>query len=399
MRKSGNEKDIFGFRESLLVKTDKLDDLDFHLQAFCHWISDGQFPDETAIAQEQQEIIKKSLLTYKEIAFLGFLMDRGLKEPELIKKFSEGLQRLQGRTLFIPDQPQSFEQDRISQLGIALGILSYQSNQDKEMQWLTNEVLKPGSDIHPKGSIERGFMSFILYISANDKLPLDINPLVLGILGSTGYSTPDDEQRTKIAQYILAPENWPNQSIDAVIALTVFDWLFEDQVTCLPNKATHEDVLSILENVSDAMRHWRWEEKAVTSNSQVAKWNISNEYHVQALLGLILEPIFHDLDDEEYLKSLGQKKPRADFAIPSLQLIIEVKFMRQGTQSAITKVIDEVAADASLYLRDDTPYEKMIVFIWDDSRSTDQHQELKNAINRIGGIEGTVILSRPGRMV
>jgi hypothetical protein len=397
---NGNSKsiDIVTVRKSLVSRAEELTHLDCHLQAFCHWVSNKKYPAPVAITKKSAEILEKTLLTYQDIAFLGYLIDLDVNEPEETSKFNDGLKMLRGRKLFLPDQPQSFEQDRISQLGISLGILKGQAHAQDQISWLADDVLGPGYNIHKKGSVEHGLLAFILHICRKQELAPDTHLLILGILGRKSYFHPTDAQRKAIAEYILAPENWSEQPIDAALSLSVLDWLYEDLVTCLPTKATPKDVLSILENVDDTLRHWRWEEKPVTPNSRIAKWDISNEYHVQALLGLILEPIFHDLDDEEYLKSLGQKKPRADFAIPSLDLIIEVKFMRQGTQSAIAKVIEEVAADATLYLREDTPYKAMIVFIWDDSRSNDQHQELKNAINGMSKVQGTVIVSRPGRM-
>ena len=82
-----------------------------------------------------------------------------------------------------------------------------------------------------------------------------------------------------------------------------------------------------------------WETEPRTRNSAPAHWDVENEYHVQGMLGMILAPYLPDLDDEEWLKSLGQHHPRADFAIPSLNLIIEVKFLRQGTTSAPSKLI------------------------------------------------------------
>ncbi len=64
-------------------------------------------------------------------------------------------------------------------------------------------------------------------------------------------------------------------------------------------------------------------------------------------------------------KSLGHLQPRCDLAIPSLDLIIEAKFIRQG--KSFSKVIGEIAEDVTLYLRSDTPWRRLIPIVWDDS--------------------------------
>ena len=106
--------------------------------------------------------------------------------------------------------------------------------------------------------------------------------------------------------------------------------------------------------------------------------------------------MFPDLKDEEYFPSLGQKQPRADLFIPSVKLIIEVKFLRQIDK--VTKVIDELGSDASLYLSAGADYSGIIAFVWDDSRRIEEHPLLREGLRRIRGILAAVIVSRAGRM-
>src|ERR1700730_1773369 len=87
------------------------------------------------------------------------------------------------------------------------------------------------------------------------------------------------------------------------------------------------------EGVTRSMRRWSWDDVPRTRNSVAARWDIGNEYQVQDMLWAILAPIFPDVDDEEWLKSLGQHRPRTDLAIPSLELIVEGKFLRPGGKS------------------------------------------------------------------
>ena len=139
----------------------------------------------------------------------------------------------------------------------------------------------------------------------------------------------------------------------------------------VPDRITVADVIDLLNRVSAGLRRWTWEDKAQTRGGEARRWHIDHEYHVQNLLYFLLAPIFPDIQDEEYFQSLGQKQPRTDLFIPSMKLIIEAKFLRQDDK--ITKIIDEIAADTSLYLTKGTDYAGVIPFVrlcenWDVSK-------------------------------
>lgn len=90
---------------------------------------------------------------------------------------------------------------------------------------------------------------------------------------------------------------------------------------------------------------------------------IANGYHVQNLLWALLAPIRPDLENEENLTSLGPKYPRFDLGIPSLRLVLEVKFVRGGTTRDYAAVIKQVAADASLYVSESTLYDRIVAVV------------------------------------
>jgi hypothetical protein len=162
-------------------------------------------------------------------------------------------------------------------------------------------------------------------------------------------------------------------------------------------KTEIEDISALLKNVEPALKRWPFEEKAKTQKSTIQKWDIQNEYHVQSFLWALLRPIFSDLKDEEYLKSVGYKHPRVDLAIESLRLIIEVKYLRESTQSALAGLIEQIAADASLYLsHNNSSFDKIIVFVWDNTGSVQHHNSLIQGMTEIRGIVDAVIVSRPG---
>jgi hypothetical protein len=164
----------------------------------------------------------------------------------------------------------------------------------------------------------------------------------------------------------------------------------------VPGRITIPDLVQLLERVPAGLRRWAWEEKARTRGGEARKWHVDNEYHVQDLLYFLLAPMFPDLKDEEYFPSLGQKQPRTDLFIPSMKLIIEVKFLRQTDN--VTKIIDELGSDTSLYLSAGTDYSGIIAFVWDDSRRNEEHSLLQDGLRQIRGVLAAVIISRPGMM-
>lgn len=157
-----------------------------------------------------------------------------------------------------------------------------------------------------------------------------------------------------------------------------------------------EDVSKLLKRVPAGFLRWTWDPKPRTKGGTPRQWYIENEYHVQNLLYFLLAAVFADIREEEYTRSVAQKKPRVDLEIPSLKLVIEIKFWYRKDKPQ--KIIEEIAADTSLYLAQGSPHEQMIAFIWDDSRRTEEHDLLESGIKNLNGIFDVVIVSRPGCM-
>lgn len=72
--------------------------------------------------------------------------------------------------------------------------------------------------------------------------------------------------------------------------------------------------------------------------------------------------------------------------------------MRAAGQRACADVIEQVAADASLYLSKAGTYDNIIAVVWDDCAQTEQHHELRTGLESIRGVSAAVILSRPAKM-
>jgi hypothetical protein len=66
-------------------------------------------------------------------------------------------------------------------------------------------------------------------------------------------------------------------------------------------------------------------------------------------------------------------------------------------QSALAGPIEEIAADASLYLsHNNSSFDKIIVFVCDNSGSVQHYASLIQGTKQIRGIVDAVIVSRPG---
>jgi hypothetical protein len=77
--------------------------------------------------------------------------------------------------------------------------------------------------------------------------------------------------------------------------------------------------------------------------------------------------------------------------------IIKVKYHREPMQSVLAGLLEEITADASLYLsHNNSSFDKIIVFVWHNSGSVQHHNSLIQGMKQIRGIVDAVIVSRPG---
>jgi hypothetical protein len=152
------------------------------------------------------------------------------------------------------------------------------------------------------------------------------------------------------------------------------------------------DVVAVLANFEAAMKRWRWDSGEL---QKPVRWQVTQEREVQDVLWLILRSYFPDVVDEDALPKLGHSTYKADFGIPSLKLIIEAKFA--AGKEDFKKIEKEVQEDCIPYLRD-LRYESLVVFIYDDSASVQEHDITRRALIEIPGIVDVVIVSRPSQL-
>lgn len=140
------------------------------------------------------------------------------------------------------------------------------------------------------------------------------------------------------------------------------------------------------------MKRWRWDGEKLL---KPIRWPVTQEREVQDILWLILRSYFSDVVDEDALPKLGHSTYKADFGIGSLKLIIEVKF--STSKDDFKKIEKEVQEDCIPYLRD-LRYQSLIVFIYDDSASVQEHDTTRRALLELPGIIDVIIVSRPSQL-
>jgi hypothetical protein len=175
--------------------------------------------------------------------------------------------------------------------------------------------------------------------------------------------------------------------------LTVIDALLQESRA--PRVLTVVGVIALLANVQFALRRWPWKERS-RRGAMPSRWLIDDEADVQALLWTILAPAYGpDLVDETYLPHTGQVQPRADLAILSLRLIIEVKIVR--TPADFRAVEEQVAGDSGLYFHEPGRFDRMVVFVYDDCDrpQPERYAGLVTALKRRERVADVVIIRRP----
>ena len=355
---------------------------------------------------EEAAQVKKGARDYHQIAALGFSASCGILTEDELQALKAGIEWVTNRPAYCPSGGfQSFAYDPVALLGIAVGIsiICDQKLTETATKWMTSFVPEVLRD-HRLPPWKKTLYLSVLYtlnmpadIPQSDHLAAETRIALrrrgaLPAIAPTSRETEENQAINILTQYTEQNTELPH----CVLCLAAYDAILNDQPTFDFTKPTISAVADLLRRVPEAMRRWPFEDKPRTINSRTAQWHVDNEYHVQSLLYAILRPYISDLKDEENLPSLGQKKPRADLTSQAMRLVVEVKFLRRT--STFQEMIGQVSEDAGLYLKPGSQYDHIIVFVWDDTRSTEQHQLFIQGAQEIRGIEYAIVISRPALM-
>lgn len=338
------------------------------------------------VEQPPQWTPSGGLRRYNDVAEAGAVF-AATGSPDARAKFIEGISWLRQRRFFVPDQPPGLEADPVALVGLALGFLGIDDASDGR-PWLAEIV---GTALKGEGDKRRAdLLKLALALAVNDSATWsELSPALKAAFAKKGKVALPSEERQQALGAIL--EASPLDPEWAVLHAAALDTLFSMEAAIDVSHVTVEQLVDLLRRVPAALKRWPWKK-----GKPQQRWDIQDEYLVQSLLWALLRPVVPDLEDEESLPSLGHKHPRADLLVPALRLVIEVKFLREATQNARAKVIEEISADTGLYLTDQSAYDVIVAFVWDNTGSTHHHDELAAGLRKLRGIHDVVIVSRPG---
>lgn len=380
-------------RAGLAAAASVMDEAPWSL-AFRAWVL-GEFdplPGLAAVAADGFRVPTER--SPRQVAALAFAAASQCLPDALAPVLAEGLHWLADRRWHRPLREVTLEVDGVSMLGVALGARA------------------AGCAIPATLSAAAVTSAGLPMLSAFNRSLMVAAAHVMGAPGRPDPSAMLPEARVALADLKLMPVDeesgppaWRNclrlapgdgGAARAALTLRAFDALCERNLPARLGRLEADDVLRVLKGVVRSFREWTWEERSPTPKSaDPVRWHIENEYHVQNMLWAVLAPLFPDLEKEGYTTPVGHKNPRMDLSIPSLKLVVEVKFMRPGKSFANT--LEELAADNSLYDADPR-WEVLIPFVWDDGRRTEQHATLVEGLLSMPMVHGAVVMPRPGKM-
>jgi hypothetical protein len=370
-----------------------------HVRAYVGWLLG--LPALAQAATDAKEAVGAAR-THRHVAALGFAV-ADAEDDATRAALVEGLVWLGGREYFKPNQAYGLEGDGLALFGLALGVISLPpgTERDRLAGFLSALVDRAHAvatgDVWTQGLMGAAQVVLLkagLHGSVAPTVPVDLG----AALAAKGGLTLSESEEEEAWNRILALGRRGFGEDVAATQLAALHWLVRAAPTARPGRVTVPDVLNLLEGIKRSLRLWTWEDAPRTRGAQQVRWEINNEYHVQNLLWMVLAPWFPDLEDEENLPSRGPKKPRADLAIPSLRLIVEVKFIHKGNRAKFSAMVGQVSEDTGIYLSPPSSYDGIIAFVWDDTAHSEMHAELAQGLNALNGVVGAVVVARPGKM-
>ena len=371
---------------TLVIEGDAYQALPPHVAAFCSYLIPGdreRLDEHASLAGDCQ--------SYQQIAAAGYALARDQSRGGLVGAFNSAFEHLSGRTFFAEGRTPRFEVDSVALLGVALGA-SAAEIPEVGMGWFDDLLRRSAETLQGDHwqcdlvEIARGIITERREISIKD----------MRLLTAFSRTPPEDDRQAAWAEMIACCGD--TDPVQVAVNRAIYEQCVAS-LAALPIVGTGvAGLISILEGLAQSMSHWTYEKSVRVKGVKLQQWEIDHEYHVQNLLWTLLRPVFSDLVDEQSLPKVGHKTPRYDLGVPSLGTIVEVKFMRSAGPVACRKTTEEIAADISLYLRSTTGFSRLIAFIWDECRQTEEYQTLKVGLESMEGIEKVVILPRPSRM-
>ncbi|MET9225828.1 hypothetical protein [Lentzea sp. NPDC003310] len=338
------------------------------------------------------------------VAILGYGLTAfpSTTSPAARQHLVEGLRILQRRDPFRADDGVTFVNDPGQIVGVALAVNLVRDELPRAREWLA--AVLQDARLQPPGLLvvfqehARYLLGLESHLGADHRAVDDLSVLAglqwLAMSSERPVVETADEMRalqSRLLTELVLGKAGQVSVPRAALLLEVASQLVTASVDELVLGQSH--VALILSRFADAMRRWRYDGDDV---ERPTRWKVTNEYHVQDILWIMLRPVFNDLVDEETLRKVGHSTYRADFGIPSLGLLIEVKYARKAGDFKIFE--KEILQDHGAYFMDNGPYRKMLVFIYDESASVQEHGTTRNALVPLENITDVIIACRPSHV-
>lgn len=378
---------------------------------FAHYIigNETPFPLTWDVDCAKEEWLDKHALDanhYPVLAAMGYsLRSASASAPPTFQSiFITGLQKLRRRNP-LPEDRISFAYQPKAFLGLALGIVQLGDAGMEYRAWLGKILTDCLQNEFPfyhtllYGCIRYELTGEALLISDIQKAtePLELALLAWGIQRGAFSLLRSKKDLSQLYKHTLHTASTVDVHLldpsQAAVVWRALHTLLMRSIEEIMLSRNH--VSLILQRFEAALRRWRWDSEPTMRNP--IRWPITSEREVQDILWLILRSVFDDVVDEDTLPKLGHSTYRADFGLPSLRLLIEVKYVRQAAD--FKKIEKEVLEDAAAYLlHTQERYDRILVFIYDHSSSVQEYSVTKNALLLLPQIENVIIVSRPSQL-
>jgi hypothetical protein len=336
------------------------------------------------------------------LAVLGYGLAAfpGEQTPTAQRLLLDGLPTVTRRSPFQSDGV-TFINDPGQLIGLALAVTTVTAEAPQLRTWL--QGILQDARLRPPSMLLTVFQDYARHLlgmrTTPRPIPGDIDdPVELAALHWLTTFLPHptslgpDELRRLRSRLINAivlgsrPVSAPRAALVIEAATRIITSSIDDQLL------SHTHVGVLLSRFPDAMRHWRYD----TSGDRPIQWPITAEREVQDILWMMLRPVFADLVDEETLRKIGHSTYRADFGIPSLGLLIEVKYARKAAD--FKEFEQQIFVDYTAYLTGNGTYRQLAIFIYDESGSVQEHGTTRRALLDMPNITDVVIVSRPSHV-
>ena len=338
------------------------------------------------------------------ISSLGYSLNS--LSSKFSRRFTKSFNLLMQRDLF-KESHVSFTFQPMTLIGLTLGVKTITDTEwrTKASQWLSSIIEKrlDSKSLTRYQALLYRYARFLLD-GSTQKISLELKGLSIEALSLLEYALRRNifrdnrqqnisveirgnliEQITKIGISGDVDEN------AAIIWLAVRESISTDISSYL---LSTDYVSAILSRFEAAMKRWRYDSDKLKNP---IRWKIVSEREIQDILYLVLRSYFDDLIDEEAMPKFGHKFHKPDFAIPSLRLLIEVKYAYQ--KNDFKKLEQEIMVDTKAYLSNTQDYDRILVFIYDESSSVQEHEITKKDLKKLEEIEDVIVVSRPSQII